>query len=72
MIIYYTCPLCGEEVNECRELRKGESVLFTGDDIICEGCRHDDSKVMDEAYDAVGDNDDWLNYYSNDNYMGDG
>lgn len=70
MIIYYICSVCGEEVTESRVLRKGESVLFAGDDIICEDCRHDDTKTTDDAYDAAADNDDWMNYYSNDNYMG--
>lgn len=71
MIIYFKCSVCREEVTECIELRRGESVLFTGDDNICENCRHDDTKTTDDAYDEVADNDDWMNYYSNDDYMGD-
>ncbi len=28
MIIYFNCFVCGKEVTECRELRKGESVVI--------------------------------------------
>ena len=70
MIIYFNCSVCGEGVTECRELRKGESVLFTGNDNICEGCRHSEldseSSSNGEILKQVQDNDDWMNYYSND------
>ena len=67
MIIYYTFACCGNDFRECRELRKGESVLIKDEDKFCDECRRDDRKCTDDAYDKMADNDEWMNYYSNDN-----
>lgn len=66
MICYFTCCVCGKEFYECRELRKGESVVIKNEDKYCDICRRDDDKVNDNAFDKFADNDEWMNYYSND------
>jgi len=80
LIVYYTCACCKKDFCECRELRKGESVVIKNEDRLCEACGHSESDL--ESFETereilkqarlsgrqVRDDDDWMNYYSGD-YM---
>jgi len=41
--------------------------VIKDEDKFCDMCRRDSSKRLEDAYDEVADNDDWLSFYSSDN-----